>query len=76
MKEACQKGNDDSKEKIESLVPQMAAMLKEGKQWQEPDVPLEDVPDNIHIVSSMQDVNIVMDDIISDITTRELARCQ
>ena len=50
----------------------MAATLKEGKQWEEPDVPLEDVPDNIHIVSSIQDVNIVMGDFISDIITREL----
>ena len=72
LKEACQKGDEDSKKMIESLAPQMAATLKEGKQWEEPDVPLEDVPDNIHIVSSIQDVNIVMGDFISDIITREL----
>jgi len=72
LKEACQKGDDDSKKMIENLAPQMAAMLKEGKQWKEPDVPLEDVPDSIRIVSSIHDVNIVMGDFISDIITREL----
>lgn len=50
----------------------MAVTLKESKQWEYPDVPLEDVPDNIRIVSSTQNVNIVMDDFISDIITREL----
>ena len=31
---------------IDSLAPQMAATLKEDKQWEVPDVPLEDIPDN------------------------------
>ena len=42
---------------IDSLAPQMAARLKEGKQWEAPDVPLEDIPDNMHIISSIQDIN-------------------
>ena len=57
---------------IDSLAPQMAAILKEGKQWEVPDVPLEDIPDSIHIISSKQDVHIVMNDFISDVITKEL----
>ena len=72
MKEACQKGDNDSKTMIDSLAPQMAATLKEGKQWEVPDVPLEGIPENMHIISSKEDVNIVMDDFISDAITKEL----
>ena len=72
LKEACQKGNEDSKKMIESLAPQMATTLKEGKQWEEPDVPLEDIPDNMHIVSSISDANVATADFISDLITREL----
>jgi len=39
LKEACQKRDDDSKKIIESLALQMAAVLKKGKQWKEPDQP-------------------------------------
>ena len=72
LKEACQKGDADSKKMIEGLAPQMATALKEGRKWDEPDVPLEDIPDNMHIVSSIPDVDIATGDIISDIITREL----
>ena len=72
LKEACQKGDNDSKKMIDSLAPQMAATLKEGKQWEVPDVPLEGIPENMHIISSKEDVNIVMDDFISDAITKEL----
>ena len=72
LKEACQKGDEDSKKMIEGLAPQMATALKKGRQWDEPDVPLEDVPDNMHIVSSIPDVDIATGNIISDIITREL----
>ena len=72
LKEACEKGNEDSKEMIENLAPQMAKTLKEGKQWDEPDVPLEDIPDNMSIVSSIPDASIVMGDIISNIIAKEL----
>ena len=50
----------------------MATALKKGRQWDEPDIPLEDVPDNMHIVSSIPDVDIATGNIISDIITREL----
>ena len=38
LKEACQKGDNDSKKVIDSLAPQMAATLKEGRQWEVQDV--------------------------------------
>ena len=70
LKEACQKGKEDSKKMIESLAPQMATTLKEGKQWEESDVPLEDIPDNMHIVSSISDANVATANFISDLITR------
>ena len=76
MKEACQKGDNDSRKMIDSLAPQMAATLKEGKQWEVPDVPLEGIPENMHIISSKEDVNIVMDDFISDTSYHQRTRCQ
>ena len=43
---ACSKGNDDSKTKIESLAPDMAALLKSKNEWENPKVGVEhsDVP--------------------------------
>ena len=65
LKEACQKG-DNVYKLIDSLDPQMAVILRERKQLEAPDVSLEDIPDNMHTIPSKQDVNIVMDDFISD----------
>ena len=65
LKEACQKG-DNVYKLIDSLAPQMAAILRERKQLEAPDVSLEDITDNMHTIPSKQDANIVMDDFISD----------
>lgn len=50
----------------------MATTLKKEKQWDEPDVPLEDIPDNMRIVLRIPDVEIATGNIISDIIIREL----
>ena len=57
---------------IKNLAPQMAKTLKEKKQWDEPDVPLEDIPNNMSVVTSIPDASIVMGDITSDIITKDL----
>ena len=42
LEEACNKGDEDSKELIERLVPEMA---KVSKQWEHPDTPFDTKPD-------------------------------
>ena len=59
LEEACQKGDADSKEIIETLVPLMAVVLKlekQDKQWTKPDVPLDDIPPGINIITSLNQV--------------------
>ena len=71
LKDACKSGDSDSKKMIEKLVPQMAEVLKKGEQWEDPDVPLDDVPKNIQIVTSLKSVNIEVN--IDDIINKELS---
>ena len=59
LTEACQQGDADSKQAIQTLAPHMATTLKEhkqGEQWNNPDVPLDDVPPEIKIITSLSQV--------------------
>ena len=45
LEEACNKGDEDSKNLIERLVPDMAKLLKVSKQWDHPETPFDTKPD-------------------------------
>ena len=72
---ACGKGDSDSKELIEKLAPQMAKMLKEEKKWEQPDVPLEDVPKSLKRVLSLSEVQSLDHIKIDALTAKELGEC-
>jgi len=51
---------------IERLVPKMAEVLRKGKQWENPNVPLDDVPQNIQIGTSEPEPMLCTDDSMLD----------
>ena len=71
LEEACNKGDEDSKELIERLVPEKAKLLKVSKQWDHPDAPFDTKPD-IDFVVDMGDLlgsapdTTVLDKIITE----------
>lgn len=71
LEEACNKGDEDSKELIERLVPDMAKLLKVSKQWDHPDTPFDTKPDIDFVIDtgdllgSAPDTS-VLDKIITD----------
>ena len=59
LDEACKQGDLDSRKAIETLAPHMAATLKReegGKPWECPDVPLEEVPSQLCIATSLSQI--------------------
>ena len=75
LEDACGKGDSDSKELIEKLAPQMAKMLKEEKKWEQPDVPLEDVPKTLKRVLSLSEVQSLDHIKIDALMAKELGEC-
>ena len=65
LEEACNKGDEDSKELIERLVPEMAKLLKISKQWDYPDTPFDTKPD-IDFVVDMRDLGSAPDTTVLD----------
>ena len=57
LAEACNRGDEASKEMIEKLSPQMASTLKKAKQWEKPSVPLEDKPEGMKIISTLSEIS-------------------
>ena len=77
LEEACQQGDMDSMRAIEHLAPQMASTLKaekEGKQWKTPDIPLDDVPPEINIITSLSQLKPPEDGFLKATITRELGQ--
>ena len=75
LEEACQKGDANSKKVIETLAPHMAATLKQekqGMQWENPEVPLDDTPPGINIITSLNQVKPPRPGFISATITRGL----
>ena len=69
LEEACADGDRNS---MERLAPQMAAMLKDDKQWDNPSVPLEDKPSKPRLLNSLSDLTAITPDQISALIEREL----
>ena len=72
IESACKNGDDDSKQMIEKLVPQMAKVLKSAEKWNDPDVPLDDVPEGIRLAYKLEDVIVPPSNFIADTISREL----
>ena len=73
--EACQKGDADSKEILETVAPFVAVVLKQekqGKQWTNPDDPLDDIPPGINIITSINQVKPPRPSFISATFAQEL----
>lgn len=84
---ACEKGNTDSKRAIESLAPEMAETLKKKKEWDSPQLSIENlIPDSVSVFRSGEGVNSlptsVHDSLIEavlpacDDTAREVLACE
>ena len=72
LEEACRKGDEDSKKAIERLAPKMAATLKEKKKWENPDVPLDDVPPKLNVITSLSQVKPHASGFLATLIAREL----
>ena len=72
LQKASVKGDVDSKNAIKQLAPQMATVLIKHNQWFHPDIPFDDIPDNVKIVCDIDDVNALDDHFISELIAHEL----
>ena len=72
LQEACIKGDSDSKNVIQQLAPQMATVLTKHNQWLQPDIPFDDIPDKVNIITNIDDVNALSDNFICELITHEL----
>ena len=77
LQDACTQGDLDARQAIERLAPHMATTLKSlenGKQWESPDVPLDDVPAGIQIVTSVEGVHPPEPDFLDKLIMKELGQ--
>lgn len=72
LQEACKNGDTDSKNAIQQLAPQMAAVLIKHNQWLQPDIPFDAFLDNVNIISNTDDVHALSEHFISELITQEL----
>ena len=72
LERACKDGDKNSMEAIERLAPEMAATLKQHKQWKNPSVPLEDKPSTLEVAQSLSDLKAITPDQIAALIEREL----
>ena len=70
--EACKKGDTDSKEAMQRLAPQIAAVLIKHNQWLQPDIPFDAISDDVNIIANIDDVNTLSDNFIGELITHEL----
>ena len=76
IEDACEKGDGDSKKVIEKLAPHMAITLKEKEKWDQPDVPLEDVPLAMKRVTNLSEVKPLDPEKIDAVMEKELGELE
>ena len=50
----------------------MATVLTKHNQWLQPDIPFDDIPDKVNIITNIDDVNALSDNFISELIAHEL----